>query len=67
MKLKTLEWARGLRASLAAEIDAVLAAGLTDSLDTARVATLRQQLTQVDSLLAALQLVILDSGDDKLP
>ena len=55
VQLKTLAWAQGLRASLATEIEAVLARGVSTSHDAERLMMYRQQLGHVEILLAALQ------------
>jgi hypothetical protein len=61
--LKTLEWARGLHASLIAQIESHIAAGATGSEDLRRVTTYRQQLQQAENLIAALQAVEADQTE----
>jgi hypothetical protein len=60
MTLETRQWAEGLRASLIAQIDAVLASGVSNSQHLERVVTLRRFLEQVESLIAALESVDMD-------
>ena len=55
MKFKTLQWARGLRASLRDEIDGLVSSGVTDPLSLERVVNFRQQLQQVEVLVDALE------------
>jgi hypothetical protein len=55
VKFKTLQWARGLRASLRDEIDSLVSSGVTDPLSLERVVNFRQQLQQVETLVDALE------------
>lgn len=55
MRLKTLKWARGLRASLREEIDSLVSSGVADSQTLERVVNFRKQLQQVESLVDALE------------
>ncbi len=55
MKFKTLQWARGLRASLREEIDNLVSSGVTDTRTLERVVNFRQQLQQAETLVAALE------------
>jgi hypothetical protein len=54
MSLKAMEWAVGLRASLHAEIEAIVARGIRTSSDFERLISLRTQMKQVDTLIVAL-------------
>jgi hypothetical protein len=51
---KTMEWAQGLRIAFQAEIDAMLARGVTRSEELERIVRLRQQMKQVESLIAVI-------------
>ena len=63
MKFKTLQWARGLRASLRDEIDNLVASGVTDTRTLERVVNFRQQLQQVETLVDALETQYPDWAD----
>jgi hypothetical protein len=55
VQLKTLEWARGLAASLRLEVDTLASAGVTHARDLERIVTLRQGLKQAEALVKALE------------
>ena len=63
MKFKTLQWARGLRASLRDEIDNLVASSVTDTRTLERVVNFRQQLQQVETLIDALETQYPDMAD----
>lgn len=65
MTLKTAEWAIGLRDSLQAEIDLLVASPVKTSKDLERVVGLRAQLKQAEALLAALKEIAKPGGVDR--